>query len=424
MARRLRYRPDMDIARQPTKKRNRRVLIGALAGGLILATIALARVEPAAPSVKRASLTIDKVKRGPMLRQVRGPGQLVPEQIRYITTLTPGRVERILVRPGTTVDAGTILLELGNPDVNIQALESEQALTGARAQLVTLQMSLENQRYTQESSLATVRREYDDAVRQAKASEELAKEGMIAHLEFSRTQDTAKELAARLEAETKRLEMIRSSIEPQLAIQREQVQRLQAISQFQRGQVNSMKVVAGAAGVLQGLPLEVGQWVTPGNTLAVVAEPGRLKAVLRIPETQARDMAIGQPASIDTRTGIAKGRVTRIDPAVQNGTVTVDVMPEGALPAGARPDMTVDGTIEVERLPNVLHVGRPVQGAPETTVGLFRLEPGRQHAVRVPVRLGRGSVNAIEVLNGLKEGDEVILSDMSEWDDHARLRVR
>jgi ABC-type multidrug transport system fused ATPase/permease subunit len=243
-------------------------------------------------------------------------------------------------------------------------------------------MSLENQRYTQESSLATVRREYDDAVRQAKASEELAKEGMIAHLEFSRTQDTAKELAARLEAETKRLEMIRSSIEPQLAIQREQVQRLQAISQFQRGQVNSMKVVAGAAGVLQGLPLEVGQWVTPGNTLAVVAEPGRLKAVLRIPETQARDVAIGQPASIDTRTGIAKGRVTRIDPAVQNGTVTVDVMLEGALPAGARPDMTVGrddrGRATAERAP---------RGTP-------RPRRSRDHGGALPSRAGtpaRGS---------------------------------
>ena len=414
----------MDIPRQAPKKRSRRLLMGLFAGGVILATIALSQIQPASPSVKRSSLTIDKVKRGPMLRQVRGPGQLVPEQIRYITTLTPGRVERILVRPGTAVEAGTVLLELGNPDVHIQALESEQALTAARAQLVTLTMTLENQRYTQEAAHATVRREYDDAVRQAKASEELAKEGMVAHLEFSRTQDTAKELAARLEAETKRLEMIRSSIEPQLAIQREQVQRLEAISRFQRGQVNSMKVVAGADGVLQGLPLEVGQWVTPGNTLAVVAQPGQLKAVLRVPETQARDVSIGQPASIDTRNGIAKGRVSRIDPAVQNGTVTVDVTLEGALPAGARPDMTVDGTIEVDRLANVLHVGRPVHGAPESTVGLYRLEQGRQHASRVQVRLGRGSVNAVEVLQGLNEGDEVILSDMSEWDDHPRLRVR
>ena len=414
----------MDIPRQAPKKPNRRLLIGVLAGGVILATIALSRVEPAVPSVKRSTLTIDRVERGPMIRQVRGPGQLVPEQIRYITTLTPGRVERILVRPGTAVKAETILLELGNPDVHIQALESEQALTAARAQLVTLTMTLENQRYTQEGALATVRREYDDAVRQAKASEELAKEGMVAHLEFSRTQDTAKELAARLEVESKRLDMIRTSIEPQLAIQREQVQRLEAISRFQREQVSSMKVVAGADGVLQGLPLEVGQWVTPGNTLAVVAQPGRLKAVLRVPETQARDVSIGQPASIDTRTGIVKGRVTRIDPAVQNGTVTVDVMLEGALPAGARPDMTVDGTIEVDRLANVLHVGRPVHGAPESTVGLYRIEPDRQHASRVPVRLGRGSVNAVEVLEGLKEGDEVILSDLSEWDEHPRLRVR
>lgn len=414
----------MDIPRQPQKKRNRGVLIGALAGGVILATIALSRVEPAAPTVKRASLTIDKVKHGPMLRQVRGPGQLVPERIRYLTTLTPGRVERILVRPGTVVQPGTVLLELGNPDVHIQALESEQALTAARAQLVTLQMTLENQRWTQEGALATAKREYDEAARQARANEELSREGMVAHLEYSRSQDVVKELAARLEAETKRLDMMRSSIGPQLAIQREQVERLQAISRFQRGQVASMKVQAGDSGVLQGLPLEVGQWVTPGMTLAVVAQPGRLKAVLRIPETQARDVAIGQTASIDTRNGIAKGRVTRIDPAVQNGTVTVDVALEGALPAGARPDMTVDGTIEVERLTNVLHVGRPAHGAPESAVGIFLLDPDRQHAHRVTVRLGRGSVNAIEVLEGLKEGDQIILSDMSEWDEHPRVRVR
>lgn len=414
----------MDVRREPPKKRNRALWIGVPAAGVVLATIALSRVEPAAPAVKRASLTIDTVKRGPMLRQVRGPGRLVPEQIRYITTLTPGRVERILVRPGTPVESGTILLELGNPDVHIQALESEQALTAARAQLVTLQMTLENQRWTQEAALATAKREYDEAVRQARANEELSKEGMVAHLEYSRSQDAVKELAARLEAETKRLDMMKSSLEPQLAIQREQVERLQAISRFQRGQVASMKVEAGAPGVLQELPLEVGQWVTPGMTLAVVARPGRLKAVLRVPETQARDVAIGQPASIDTRNAVAGGRVSRIDPAVQNGTVAVEVALEGALPAGARPDMTVDGILEVERLANVLHVGRPVLGSPESTLDLYRLEPDRRHAARVTVRLGRGSVNAMEVLQGLKEGDQVILSDMSEWGDHPRVRVR
>ena len=399
-------------------------MIAAAAGVLVLATLALTRADSADPSVKRSSLTIDTVRRGPMVRQVRGPGNLAPEQIRYITTLTPGRVERILVRPGTAVVESTVLLVLGNPDVNIQALQSEQQLTAAQAQLASVKLDLENQRWTQESNLASVRRECDDAVRQVEASVELDKQGMIPRLEMRRLEDRATELKTRLDVETKRLATISASVEPQIAVQREQVRRLQAIAAFQRGQVASMTVRAGAAGIVQELSLEVGQWATSGMNLAIVAQPGRLKAVLRVPETQARDVVLNQPASIDTRNGVARGHVTRIDPAVQNGTVTVEVALEGKLPPGARPDMSIDGTIEVERLSNVLYVGRPVLGDAESTANLYRLDPDGQHASRVPVRLGRGSVSQIEVAGGLRAGDKVILSDMSEWDDHKRIRLR
>jgi len=414
----------MDVPRKPKSKRGRYLALGSATALLALATIALSRVDSAMPTVKRATLTIDSVKRGPMVREVRGPGNLVPEQIRYITTLTPGRVERILARPGASVEPGTVLLELGNPDVHIQALESEQELTGAQAQLVTTRLNLENQRFTQEAALASVRREYEDAARQARVSEELAKKDMIPQVELERARDHAKEMATRMDVETRRLETIKSSIAPELQVQRDQVARLRAISNFQRGQVASMRVQAGIGGVLQELPLEVGQWVTPGMTLAIVAQPGKLKAVLRIAETQARDVVLNQPASVDTRNGIVRGHVMRIDPAVQNGTVTVEVALDGKLPPGARPDMSVDGTIEVDRLNDVLSVGRPVNGTTETTAGLFRLDPDGSHATRVPVRLGRGSVNAIEVLGGLRAGDKVILSDMSEWDECSRVRIR
>jgi multidrug resistance efflux pump len=387
-------------------------------------TLGLTRLEPAAPTLRRSTITTDTVKRGPLVRQVRGPGNLVPEQIRYITTLTPGRVERVLARAGTTVQAGTVLLELQNPDVHIQALQAEQQLTAAQAELVNLKLALENQRLTQEGAVATVRREYEQAAREAATSEELNKKGLIAGQVLNQSRDRMNELSTRLEVETKRLNLTSSSIQSQLAVQEEQVNRLRDIANFQRGQVRSMKVEAGSDGVLQELSLEVGQWVMPGMTLAVVAQPGRLKAVLRIPETLARDVVLNQPAEVDTRNGIANGRVIRVDPAVQNGTVTVEVGLEGKLPAGARPDMSVDGTIEVERMEDVLYVGRPVYGDPESTVGLFRLDPAGRTATRVPVRLGRGSVNAMEIRGGQVEGDVVILSDMSSWDGSERVRIR
>lgn len=414
----------MDIPRQQKPKRRRYLYLGGGIGAIVLTTVALSQLEPAAPSVDRAVVWTDTVRRGPMVRQVRGPGNLVPEQIRYITTLTPGRVDRVLLRPGVAVDSGTVLLELSNPDVHIQALQADQQLTAAEAQLVSLRADLENQRLTQEASVAMVRSEYAEARRQLKANEELAEGGLVPSLELSRLRDRAAEFEVRLDVERKRLELFAGTIEAQLEVQRQQVTRLRAIAEFQRNQVASMTVRAGSAGVLQELSLEVGQWVMPGMSLAVVVQPGRLKAVVRIPETQAKDVVLNQRATIDTRNGLISGRVRRIDPAVVNGTVAVDVELEGELPPGARPDLSVDGTIEVERLDNVLYVGRPAYGQAESTVGLFRLDPGGKGAVRVSVRLGRSSVNAIEVRDGLQPGDVVILSDMSTWDSHERVRLK
>lgn len=414
----------MDIPRQQKPKRRRYLYLGGGIGAIVLTTVALSQLEPAAPSVDRAVVWTDTVRRGPMVRQVRGPGNLVPEQIRYITTLTPGRVDRVLLRPGVAVDSGTVLLELSNPDVHIQALQADQQLTAAEAQLVSLRADLENQRLTQEASVAMVRSEYAEARRQLKANEELAEGGLVPSLELSRLRDRAAEFEVRLDVERKRLELFAGTIEAQLEVQRQQVTRLRAIAEFQRNQIASMTVRAGSAGVLQELSLEVGQWVMPGMSLAVVVQPGRLKAVVRIPETQAKDVVLNQRATIDTRNGLISGRVRRIDPAVVNGTVAVDVELEGELPPGARPDLSVDGTIEVERLDDVLYVGRPAYGQAESTVGLFRLDPGGKGAVRVSVRLGRSSVNAIEVRDGLQPGDVVILSDMSTWDSHERVRLK
>jgi multidrug efflux pump subunit AcrA (membrane-fusion protein) len=414
----------MDIPRIPKKRPSRTLLALGGAVALALVTVAMTRVGPAVPSVDRATVVVDTVRQGPLVREIRGPGQLVPEQIRYVTTLMPGRVERVLVRPGTTVEPSTLLLELGNPDVNIQALEADQQLTAAQAQLVALQLELENGVWGQEAQVATAQRENQEAARQAHTNDELSKRGLVARVEVDRARERAGEQATRVDVETKRLALLRSSVGKRLAIQKEQVARLSAIAQFQRDQVAAMNVRAGAAGVLQELALEVGQWVTPGTTLAVVAQPGRLKAVLRIAETQAREVVANQRAVIDTRSGIARGHVSRIDPAVQDGTVTVEVVLDGPLPAGARPDMSVDGTIEIERMPNVLSVGRPAVVTGEGTTQLYRLEPDGHHAVRVPVRLGRSSVHAVEVRGGLKAGDVVVLSDMSAWDDHPRVRIR
>ncbi len=392
--------------------------------GLVVMTVGLSRLKPAAPSVEGGTLWTDTVTQGPMVREVRGPGTLVPEQIRWVTAVSAGRVDKKLVLPGARVTAGTVLLELSNPDVQIQLLQAERQLTDAEAQLVSLKTTLETQVLNQEGVVANMRAEYRNAVRTASADSSLVAQDLISTSQAELSRDRAVEFTARLSAEEQRLKIYRDNIAGQLRVQAEQVERMRAVAEFQRGLVKAMVVRAGADGVLQELPLEVGQWAISGATLAKVVQPERLKAVLRVPETQARDVTMGQLASIDTRNGIVKGRVTRIDPASQNGTVTVDVALGDSLPRGARPDLSVDGTIEIERLDNVLHMGRPAYGQANSTVSLFRVLPGGDEAERVRVELGRSSVNTIEIVRGLSVGDIVILSDMSRWDAVERVRLK
>jgi RND family efflux transporter MFP subunit len=355
--------------------------------------------------------------------RVAGPGTLVPEQMRWVTAVTAGRVERRLVEPGQTVTPETVLLVLSNPDVQLEALESERQLTQALADAVSLRVTLETQRLNQQAVVASVEAEERDARREAAAAETLLAKELISRIEASRQIDRAKELATRLKVERERLALYTGIIDSQLSMQRAQIARLRAVHEFQQERVRSMEVRAGAAGVVQEVPLEIGQWAQSGATLARVVEPGRLKAVIRIPETQARDVAVGQTASIDTRNGIVPGRVVRIDPAAANGTVTVDVALDGPLPRGARPDLTVDGTIEIDRIDDALFVGRPAYGEPNGTVGLFRLTPDGSAAERVTVQLGRASVNAVEIRGGLEAGDKVIISDMSRHEGADRVTL-
>lgn len=414
----------MDIPRERRPNHRRYVLIGAGLLAVVSVTVGLARLKPAAPGVDGGTLWTDTVRLGPMVREVRGPGSLVPEQIRWVSAVTPGRVERKLVQPGERVTAGTVLLELSNPDVEIQRLEAERQHTDAQAQLVSLRTTLETQRLNQAGVVATVRSEYREAVRKAAADSSLADQNLISTSEYAGSRDRAEELTERLGLEQQRLQIYTENIGGQIEVQELQVQRFKAVADFQRTMVTSMVVRAGADGVLQELPLEVGQWAISGATLAKVVQPERLKAVLRIPETMAKDVALGQLARIDTRNGIVTGKVVRIDPASQNATVAVDVTLEGELPRGARPDLSVDGTIEIERLDKVLHMGRPAYGQANSTVGIFRMVQGTSEAERVRVELGRSSVNAIEILRGLDAGDVVILSDMSRWDGVERVRVQ
>ena len=414
----------MDIPRENKSNNRRWIYLGAGIAAVVIITVALTRLGPAAPSVDKDTIWSDVVKRGEMVRRVRGPGTLVSEEIRWISALTAGRVEKKLLDPGAEVDSPTVILVMSNPDVEIQALEADRQLTAAQAQLANLETSLQNQRLAQEAIVVQTLSQHREAMRTVRNNEDLAEKGLISEIELENARDRAEEFESRLKLERERLKVIENSIEGQLQIQREQVARLKSIAQFQRGRVESMNVVSGVSGVLADLPLEEGQWVVPGENLARVVQPGKLKAQLRIPETQARDVTIGQPALIDTRSDTIPGRVIRIDPAVQNGTVTVDVRLEGELPKEARPDLSVDGTIEIDRLEDVLYMGRPAYGQANSTVGLFKLVEGGDAAVRVNVRLGRASVNTIEVMEGLREGDAVILSDMSAWDDHDRVRLR
>lgn len=414
----------MDIPRAPRKNHRRLLYVGGGVAALVLVTMALSRLKPAAPSVERNALWFGKLERGSMLREVRGPGTLVPDSIRWIPAVTSGRVERVHVRNGAAVQAGQVLLEMANPDVQLEALSAQQQLSAAQAQLVSLRTSLETSRLNQQAALVQVRTAWREAQRQLASQETLVTRNLTSQYDVQRFRDQAAELAERHGIEEARLHLMASTLDSQLALQRGQIERLQAIADYQQNRVASMRVIAPTSGVVQDLNLETGQWVQSGTTLARIVQPNRLRAVLRIPETQARDVAIGQSAQVDTRIGLVAGRVQRIDPAAQNGTVAVDVALEPPLPQGARPDLSVEGTVEIERLANVLFVGRPAYGQPNATIGLFKLLDDGRYAERVSVRLGRFSVNNVEVLSGLREGDEVILSDMSRWDDVDRVRVK
>jgi multidrug resistance efflux pump len=414
----------VDIPKKPKSRQKPWLFMGLGVLVLVGVTVGLSRLRAAAPTVERSGVWLDTVKRGPMLRQVKGAGTLVPERIRWLTADTAGRVERIHVRPGTVVEPGTMLLELSNPDVQLQALEAERQLASAEAELIALRTNMETQRISQEAAIATLQAEATNAESQAEATMALLDRSFVPKLEVQQVKGKASEMTTRLSLERQRLSVLQSSTREQLAAQAGQIERLKAVARFRRTQVESMQVKAGEPGVLSELPLELGQWVTPGTVLAKVVQPQRLKAELRIAETQARDIQLGQRAEVDTRNGVVEGVVARIAPSASQGTVRVEVTLTGELPKGARPDLTVEGTVELERLGNVLSVGRPAGAQPNAAVALFKLVSGSDEAVRVPVQLGRGSVNSIEVVQGLAEGDQVVLSDMTAWDAVERVRLR
>ncbi len=415
----------MDVPRvgAAKKKRQRRLMIiGGSILALIVISVVVSRLKPAAPSVDRSSVWIDTVKRGPMLRQVRGLGTLVPEDIRWIAAAKDGRVEKIVVRPGAHVEPDTLLVELSSPELQQAARDAELQEKAGEAELTTLRATLQRELLNQESTTAQVHSEYQQAKMEAETNDNLKKNGLIADLEYKTSIIKRDELASRDAIEDKRLAFARDSIEPQLASKQAAVDQLKASAQMRLNEVENLHVRAGMTGVLQQLPVEVGQRVIPGTNIARVADPTKLKAQIKIAETQAKDIQINQPASIDTRNGVIPGHVTRVDPAVEQGTVTVDVALDGALPKGARPDLSVDGTIELERLNNVLYVGRPAFAQDGATVGVFKLTTGGE-AVRTPVHFGRSSVNTIEILSGLNVGDQVILSDTSAYDSHDRIQL-
>jgi HlyD family secretion protein len=418
----------MDISRPDlkAKKRKRQALTIAV-GVVVLAvvTFLVMRLKPAAPTVDRSVVWTDTVKRGPMVRQVRGLGTLVPREdaIRQIPAQTEATVVRILVLPGSTVKPDTVLLELADPQATQQALDAELALKGARADLSNVQVKVQSDLMAQKSAAATVTADYNQAQRQAKTDKSLYGLGVISGLAYNSSQGKADELTTRNKLEEQTIDINTKAVESQVAVQQARVDQAQAIYNLKRQQLDALNVRAGIAGVLTSMPLAVGQHVTLGTMLAQVVQPNQLKAQLKIPETQARDIQLGQPASIDTHNGLADGKVTRIDPAVVNGTVTVDAELVGTLPEGLRTDLSVDGTIDLERMKDVLYVGRPAFGNENSTITLFRLDPDGKGAVRAPVKVGRASVNAIQVIEGLHEGDTVILSDMSRYDTADRIRL-
>ena len=417
----------MDIARPEAKrqKRIRRTIYIAAAVVLIpLVTYALSRLKPAAPSVDRATVWTDTVKRGPMLREVRGLGTLVPETIRLIPAATDGQVVQRNLLPGTPLKADTVILEMNNPELQQTALDAEYQMKGAEANLEQTKALLQNQLMDKRTQAASVSSAYHTAVLDKDTNEQLAANGLVSDLIYKKSQVVAEELAKQDELAQKEVETFSNSIASQVAVQQASLDQKRAMYNLKKSQLDQLKIRPGIDGVLQELDVEVGQKVLQGTVLARVAQPTHLKAALKIAETQAKDITIGQKASVDTHNGVIAGHVMRIDPAVVNGTVTVDVALDGALPQGARPDLSVEGTIELERLSDVLYVGRPVHGEANSTVGLFKVIDDGGSAVRAQVQLGRTSVNTVEIVKGLQIGDKVILSDMSAWDNYDRVQLK
>jgi HlyD family secretion protein len=418
----------MDIARPDVSRKKRRRQIIYIAVGIVLlalVTMGLSRLKPAAPTVERSTVWVDTVKRGSVLRQVRGLGTLVPMEgsIQFLPAVTEGRVDKILELPGAQVKADTVLLEMSNPQLTQEALDAEWKLKAAEADYKNLQVQLASQVLAQKSLSAQAQSEYSQAKMQSDIDTELAKLGVISQLSEKVSNQKTQELATRNDIEKQRLTNSSEVLIAQLQAKQAEVEEFRALADLKKSQLDRLRVRAGIDGVLQEQTLKIGQFVTPGTTLAKVVQPQRLKAELKIAETQAKDIQLGQPASVDTHNGVIPGHVVRIDPSVVNGTVTVDVALDSALPQGARPDLSVDGTIDLEKMQNVLYVGRPAFGQEQSTVGMFKLEPDGSNAVRAQVKLGRSSVNTVEILQGLKEGDQVILSDMSRWDNFDRIRL-
>ncbi len=416
----------MDVPRppRPWSARNKRIALIAVGALLaLLVTIVLATLPPAMPAVPADTVWIGTVQRGEFVRQVRGPGSLAPMQRRWITADTSGRVEEILALPGAEVQPDTPLLRLENPELTVQLLDAQQQLSDAQAALVTLRSQVESERLAQEALIASVRTQYLEAKHRDEMNRELLARGpgLVAEFDLARGEQIVEELANRTRIEARRLEVLGDSSAQRIGALGEQVERLGAIVRFNEDRVASLDVAAGVAGVLAELPMEAGQWVRAGDTLGRVVVPGRLKAEIRIPQNQAEEIVIGQTALVDTRGDIIEGRVSRIDPTVRAGTVTVDVALPATLPKSARPDMSVDGTVVIERLGDVTTMGRPAQAGAHALISVYRVSG--DVAERVQVRLGRVSVNEVEVLQGLAPGDEVVLSDMTQWQEHARVRI-
>jgi len=403
----------------------RRVIYGAVVVIAVVAvSVGLAHLQPAAPTVDKSTVWVDTVKRGPMVRQVRGLGTLVPEDIRWIPALTDARVDEIVLRPGAIVEPNSIILKLSNPELEQSMEDATLQRKSAEADLNNTKARLETDLQNQRAAAATVKSDYEQAKLDKEKQEMLFKDGLVAEVIYKVAQLKAQELEARNEIEVERVETYKKAAVAQLAVSQAKVDQLKAVEALRHKQMDALNVRAGISGILELVPVEVGQRFTAGTNIARVADPHHLKAQIRIAETQAKDMQIGQRAEVDTRNGVVEGRVSRIDPSVVNGTVTVDVVFAGPLPAGARADLTVDGTIELERMADVIYVGRPAFGQELSTVGLFKLVDNGQDAVRVQVKLGRSSVNTIEIQGGLQPGDQVVLSDMSAWDRFDRIRLR